>query len=34
MARRLGDRPGLATVLVRSYWSHSEGSLDDTLEML
>ena len=34
MARRLGDRPGLATVLVRSYWSHSEGSLDETLEML
>jgi DNA-binding CsgD family transcriptional regulator/tetratricopeptide (TPR) repeat protein len=34
MARRLGDRAGLATVLMRSYWSHSEGSLEDTLDML
>jgi ATP/maltotriose-dependent transcriptional regulator MalT len=34
MARRLGDRPGLATVLVRSYWSRGEGSLQETLDML
>ncbi|HZE06756.1 MAG TPA: LuxR C-terminal-related transcriptional regulator, partial [Solirubrobacteraceae bacterium] len=34
MARRLGDRRGLATVLMRSYWSHSESSLEHTLEML
>lgn len=34
MARRLGDRLGLATVLMRSYWSHAEGSLEHTLEML
>ena len=34
MARRLEYRPGLATVLVRSYWSHSEGSLEETLDML
>ena len=34
MARRLGDRLGLATVLVRSYWSRGEGSLEETLEML
>jgi DNA-binding CsgD family transcriptional regulator/tetratricopeptide (TPR) repeat protein len=34
MARRLGDRPGLATVLVRSYWSRGEGSLEETLDML
>jgi DNA-binding CsgD family transcriptional regulator/tetratricopeptide (TPR) repeat protein len=34
MARRLGDRLGLATVLVRSYWSRGEGSIEHTLEML
>ncbi len=34
MARRLGDRLGLATVLMRSYWSRDEGNLDQTLEML
>jgi DNA-binding NarL/FixJ family response regulator len=34
MARRLGDRLGLATVLVRSYWSLGAGSLEETLEML
>ena len=34
MARRLGDRLGLATVLMRSYWSRGEGSLEETLEML
>ncbi len=34
MARRLGDRLGLATVLVRSYWSLGDGNLDQTLEML
>ncbi len=34
MARALGDRLGLATVLVRSYWSLGDGNLDHTLEML
>jgi DNA-binding CsgD family transcriptional regulator/tetratricopeptide (TPR) repeat protein len=34
MARRLGDRLGLATVLVRSYWSRGDGSPARTLEML
>jgi DNA-binding CsgD family transcriptional regulator len=34
MARRLGDRLGLATVLMRSYWSHADGSLRRPLEML
>ncbi len=34
MARRLGDRFGLATVLMRSYWSHAQSSLGGTLEML
>jgi DNA-binding CsgD family transcriptional regulator/tetratricopeptide (TPR) repeat protein len=34
MARRLDDRLGLATVLVRSYWSLGDGSLEETLEML
>ena len=34
MARRLGDRLGLATVLMRSYWSHGNSSLTQTLEML
>ncbi|MDQ6817066.1 MAG: AAA family ATPase, partial [Actinomycetota bacterium] len=34
MARRLGDRLGLATVLMRSYWSRGDGSLEQTLDML
>jgi DNA-binding CsgD family transcriptional regulator len=34
MARRLDDRLGLATVLVRSYWSRAERGLDRTLAML
>ena len=34
MARRLGDRLGLATVLMRAYWSHGESRLQRTLEML
>jgi DNA-binding CsgD family transcriptional regulator/tetratricopeptide (TPR) repeat protein len=34
MARRLDDRLGLATVLVRSYWSRGDGSPERTLEML
>jgi len=34
MARRLDDRLGLATVLVRSYWSLGDGSFEKTLEML
>ncbi len=34
MARRLDDRLGLATVLVRSYWSRGDGSLTETLTML
>ena len=34
MARRLDDRRGLATTLIRSYWSRGEGSLEETLHML
>jgi DNA-binding CsgD family transcriptional regulator len=34
MARRLDDRFGLATVLMRSYWSGGERNLEHTLEML
>jgi DNA-binding CsgD family transcriptional regulator/tetratricopeptide (TPR) repeat protein len=34
MARRLDDRRGLATVLMRSYWSRGDGSLEETLDML
>ncbi len=34
MARRLGDRLGLTTVLMRSYWSHGNSSLEQTLERL
>jgi DNA-binding CsgD family transcriptional regulator len=34
MARRLDDRLGLAHLLVRSYWSLGDRSLDETLEML
>jgi DNA-binding CsgD family transcriptional regulator len=34
MARRLGDRRGLATVLVRSYWSHPEHRGKEMLAMM
>jgi DNA-binding CsgD family transcriptional regulator/tetratricopeptide (TPR) repeat protein len=34
MARRLDDRLGLATVLMRSYWSGEESRLEETLDML
>lgn len=34
MARRLDDRLGLATVLMRSYWSRGLLDLEQTLEML
>jgi DNA-binding CsgD family transcriptional regulator len=34
MARRLDDRTGLATVLMRSYWSRGTTSLDEILAML
>jgi DNA-binding CsgD family transcriptional regulator/tetratricopeptide (TPR) repeat protein len=34
MARRLGDRAGLATVLARSYWSRGTTSLGEILEMV
>jgi DNA-binding CsgD family transcriptional regulator len=34
MARRLNDRLGLAHLLVRSYWSVGDRSLDEALEML
>jgi DNA-binding CsgD family transcriptional regulator/tetratricopeptide (TPR) repeat protein len=34
MARRLEDRAGLATVLMRSYWSHGTTSLEEILAML
>jgi DNA-binding CsgD family transcriptional regulator len=34
MARRLDDRLGLATVLMRSYWSRGPAELEETLEML
>jgi DNA-binding CsgD family transcriptional regulator/tetratricopeptide (TPR) repeat protein len=34
MARGLGDRLGLATVLMRSYWSRREQSIEQTLDML
>ncbi len=34
MARRLDDGLGLATVLMRSYWSHGYSSPELTLEML
>ncbi|MGZ4168928.1 MAG: hypothetical protein ACXVSA_19575, partial [Solirubrobacteraceae bacterium] len=34
MARRLDDRTGLATTLVRSYWSRGTSSLAEILEML
>jgi DNA-binding CsgD family transcriptional regulator len=34
MARRLGDRAGLATVLMRAYWSRGLNPLDRILAML
>jgi DNA-binding CsgD family transcriptional regulator/tetratricopeptide (TPR) repeat protein len=34
MARRLGDRPGLATALMRSYWSRGPTSLREILAMI
>jgi DNA-binding CsgD family transcriptional regulator/tetratricopeptide (TPR) repeat protein len=34
LARRLGDRAGLATVLVRSYWSRGATPIEQILEML
>ncbi len=34
MARELGDRAGLATVLMRAYWSRGTTSLDEILAML
>jgi DNA-binding CsgD family transcriptional regulator/tetratricopeptide (TPR) repeat protein len=34
MARQLDDRAGLATVLMRSYWSLGASSLEEVLEMV
>jgi DNA-binding CsgD family transcriptional regulator/tetratricopeptide (TPR) repeat protein len=34
MARELGDRAGLATVLMRSYWSLGANTLEEILEMV
>ena len=34
MARRLDDRPALATVLMRAYWAKGNTSLDEILAML
>jgi DNA-binding CsgD family transcriptional regulator len=34
LARRLGDRPGLATVLMRSYWSLGASPLEEILDKL
>ncbi len=34
LARRLGDRAGLAAVLTRSYWSRGSSSLEEILDML
>jgi DNA-binding CsgD family transcriptional regulator/tetratricopeptide (TPR) repeat protein len=34
LARRLGDRAGLATVLVRSYWSRGATPIGQILEMI
>jgi DNA-binding CsgD family transcriptional regulator/tetratricopeptide (TPR) repeat protein len=34
MARELDDREGLATVLMRAYWSRGTSSLEEILEML
>jgi DNA-binding CsgD family transcriptional regulator/tetratricopeptide (TPR) repeat protein len=34
MARRLGDRPGLAAVLERAYWARGASTLEEVLDML
>jgi DNA-binding CsgD family transcriptional regulator/tetratricopeptide (TPR) repeat protein len=34
LARRLGDRAGLATILVRSYWARGTSPIAEILEML
>jgi len=34
LARRLNDRTGLATVLMRSYWSRGATTLEEIIEML
>jgi DNA-binding CsgD family transcriptional regulator len=34
LARSIGDRAGLATVLARSYWSRGTSSLEEILDML
>jgi DNA-binding CsgD family transcriptional regulator/tetratricopeptide (TPR) repeat protein len=34
MARRIGDRPALATVLMRAYWARGTTGLDEILDML
>ena len=34
LARELGDRAGLATVLVRSYWSRGTTAIEEIIEML
>src|SRR5262249_40146368 len=34
MAREIGDRDALATVLMRSYWSRGETPIEEILEML
>jgi DNA-binding CsgD family transcriptional regulator/tetratricopeptide (TPR) repeat protein len=34
LARRLGDRLGLATMLVRSYWSRGTTPIEEIIEML
>ncbi|HKV67396.1 MAG TPA: LuxR C-terminal-related transcriptional regulator, partial [Gaiellales bacterium] len=34
MARRIGDQPALATVLMRSYWARGTTGLDEILDML
>jgi DNA-binding CsgD family transcriptional regulator len=34
MARRIDFRPGLASVLMRSYWARGSAGLDEILEML
>jgi DNA-binding CsgD family transcriptional regulator/tetratricopeptide (TPR) repeat protein len=34
MARRMDDRPALATVLMRAYWARGTTSLDEILSML
>jgi DNA-binding CsgD family transcriptional regulator/tetratricopeptide (TPR) repeat protein len=34
MARRIGDKPALATVLMRAYWARGTTGLDEILDML